>query len=255
MKIISWNVNGIRACINKGLIDFVEKESADIFCVQETKAHPSQVEVEPEDLDGVEAFWSTAEKKGYSGTLTVVKEPVRSVKHGVGITKFDSEGRFVITEHKDFSVYNIYFPNGAMGEDRHNYKMEFLETMYEHFKKRLANGDSIVVLGDYNIAHAAIDIHDPVRLDGESGFKPEERAWMDKFFSLGFVDTYRHMHPEQKDAYTWWSYRQMARPRNKGWRIDYISVSPDLVGRIQRADIMNEIEGSDHCPIVLELKD
>jgi exodeoxyribonuclease-3 len=241
--------------MNKGLVDFVASEAADVFCVQETKAHPTQVELEAEDLDGVEAFWSTAEKKGYSGTLTVTKEPVRSVKHGIGIPKYDSEGRFVITEHKDFSLYNIYFPNGAMSETRHLYKMEFLETMYEHFKQRLARGDSLVVLGDYNIAHAAIDIHDPVRLDGESGFKPEERAWMDKFFALGFVDTFRHMNPTQKDAYTWWSYRQVSRPRNKGWRIDYISVSPDLKDRIRSAQILSQVHGSDHCPVVLDLKD
>tara|TARA_B100001248_G_scaffold260589_2_gene249247 strand:+ start:4746 stop:5510 length:765 start_codon:yes stop_codon:yes gene_type:complete len=254
MKIISWNVNGIRACLRKGLEDFVATEAADIFCVQETKARPEQVEIEPEDLDGVEAYWSSAEKKGYSGTLTVVKEPAQSVKYGLGISKFDSEGRFVVTEHRDFDLYNVYFPNGAMNEDRHNYKMDFLDTFYKHLKKELKRGKSIVLLGDYNIAHTRIDIHDPDRLDGVSGFKPEEREWMDRFFDLGFVDTYRHFYPDKTDVYSWWSYRQLARQNNRGWRIDYISVSEDLKSSLKSAEVMMHIEGSDHCPLKVELK-
>ena len=192
--------------MTKGLLPFVEEESADIFCMQETKAMPDQVEITAEDLDGVDFFWSSAEKKGYSGTLTVVKEAVENVQHGMGIAKFDKEGRFVITQHKDFTLYNIYFPNGAMSEERHQFKMEFLEELYKHLKKRIDKKESIIVVGDYNIAHRAIDIHDPVRLDGQSGFMPEERAWMDKFFALGFIDTFRYMYPEKKEVYSWWSY-------------------------------------------------
>lgn len=255
MKIISWNVNGIRACLKKGLEDFVVEQGADVFCIQETKAHPEQVEITAEDLDGVEAYWSSAEKKGYSGTLTIVKEPVQNVEHGVGVHKFDNEGRFVITEHGDILVYNIYFPNGAMNEDRHQFKMEFLDYMYNHFKEQLAKGKSLVVLGDYNIAHKEIDIHDPIRLKNTSGFLPEEREWMDRFFELGFIDTYRHFYPDKKDMYSWWSYRSLARKNNRGWRIDYISVSPDLKDRLVSAEILNQQEGSDHCPLVLELKD
>ncbi len=254
MKIITWNVNGIRACMNKGLLEFVEKESADIFCVQETKARPEQVEVTAEDLDGAEFFWSSAEKKGYSGTLTVLKEPVGEALHGVGIPKFDNEGRFIITRHPNFLLYNIYFPNGGASEERHYYKMEFLEMLLQHLDKKIKEGNEIILVGDYNIAHTEIDIHDPVRLDGESGFKPEERDWMNRFFDLGFTDCYRHFHPEEKDIYSWWSYRSRARQNNRGWRIDYISVTNGLKDKLKSAEVMMDVEGSDHCPVKIELE-
>lgn len=254
MKIISWNVNGIRACLDKTLPDFILKQKADVFCVQETKAQNDQIEFPYQDYAYQEMLISSAEKKGYSGTLSLLKEKSKKTNYGIGISKFDNEGRFVISNVKGIDIYNIYFPNGAASPERHQYKMDFLSAIHKHLKNELKAGKDIVVLGDYNIAHTEIDIHDPKRLDGTSGFMPEERQWMDEFFDLGFVDSFRKMNPKKLDAYSWWSYRAGARQRNKGWRIDYISTSPSLEKSILRAEIMPEITGSDHCPILLELK-
>lgn len=254
MKIVSWNVNGIRACRKKGFDQFAQKINADLLCLQETKAHSEQVDLEPKKLKVKELYWSSAEKKGYSGTLSICKQEPLEVTKGIGIKKFDSEGRFVVTEFKDFLVYNIYFPNGAASEERHLYKMDFLKAMYKQTQKDLQKAKSLIVLGDYNIAHREEDIHDPVRLDGMSGFKPEEREWMDKYFALGMHDSFRLKHPKKKENYSWWSYRAGSRERNKGWRIDYISVSSDLKDRVKSARILTDVMGSDHCPILLELR-
>jgi exodeoxyribonuclease-3 len=253
MRIVSWNVNGIRACLKKGLLDYIEAYEPDIFCVQETKAHREQVELTDQEFGFTVSYWSEAEKKGYSGTANFCLDEVVDATDKIGEPKFDTEGRFVISDHEDFLLYNIYFPNGAASEERHFYKMDFLEMLYQHMKKKLAEGREIIVVGDYNIAHKAVDIHDPVRLDGTSGFKPEEREWMDKWFALGFVDTFRLMYPDAKDAYSWWSYRAGARERNKGWRIDYISVSPGLVNKVKNVEIQSDVMGSDHCPLLIDL--
>ncbi len=255
MKIISWNVNGIRAAYKKDLPDFIKKVDPDIFCLQETKAHPDQVEPELRKFGFYESEWSSAVKKGYSGTATFWKENAKpkSVAKGISIPKYDSEGRFVITDHGKFKLFNIYFPNGGSGEERHNFKQEFLKDLSKYLHELLKKGEKLVITGDYNIAHEEMDVHDPKRLSKESGFLPEEREWLTSFFSLGFVDCFRHFHKGEKERYSWWSYRERARVNNKGWRIDYFSVSPNLVPALKHCDILDEQEGSDHCPLILEM--
>ena len=253
MRISTWNVNGIRACLNKGLLNFIQQERPDILCLQETKAQREQIELSDFDFGFPYATWSSAEKKGYSGTVTFSLREASRSECGIGEGRFDKEGRFVVSDFDDFLLYNIYFPNGAASEERHWYKMDFLAALYKELLRQKKKGREIIVVGDYNIAHKAIDIHDPVRLDGTSGFKPEERAWMDEFFAMGFIDCFRHFYPDQKDAYSWWSYRAGARQRNKGWRIDYISVTPGLKSRLSAVKMLPEWAGSDHCPIVLTI--
>jgi len=254
MRIITWNVNGIRAVMNKGFLDFFEVQDPDLLCLQETKAHPEQVEPILLHPGGRVSFWSSADRRGYSGTATFCRERPVEVKTGIGIRKFDSEGRFVITDHGDFVLYNVYFPNGGSGPERHQFKQEFLAKFLRHLQQVLASGREIILVGDYNIAHQVADVYDPVRLAKESGFLPEERAWFDQFLTAGFIDGFRYFHPEAKNRYTWWSYREMARVNNRGWRIDYICVSQGIKNRLVSCQILDQVEGSDHCPVVLELK-
>ncbi len=254
MKIITWNVNGIRACAKKGFLEFFESQDPDILCLQETKAHPGQLE--PGLINPLNRFshWSSAQRKGYSGTVTYLKKEAESVAHGIKIRKFDSEGRFVVTDHGEFILFNVYFPNGSAREERHLFKQDFLKRFTKHLKKLIDSGREVIVLGDYNVAHLQFDVHDPVRLSKVSGFLPEEREWFDKFLSIGFHDSFRHLHPDKKDQYSWWSYRENARKNNRGWRIDYICVTTGLVDRIKSVEILQDQMGSDHCPVVLELE-
>lgn len=254
MKMISWNVNGVRACAKKGLQDFLKQEKPDIFCIQETKAHIEQVEESLKKLGYDHSYWSSAVRKGYSGVATYCLEEPKEIKIGWGQTEYESEGRIVWTKHPHFDLYNIYFPNGGSGEPRHLFKQQFLKDLNVHLKKELAKKKNIVVVGDYNVAHTEIDVHDPVRLSKESGFLPEEREWFKSFLTLGFVDTFRHFHPDAKDRYSWWSYRELARISNRGWRIDYICISQGLLKNLKSADILDQVEGSDHCPVVAEFK-
>jgi exodeoxyribonuclease III len=253
-KIISWNVNGIRACAKKGLAEFVTAQQPDLFCVQETKAHIDQVEEGVRTLGFSESHWSSAVRKGYSGVATFAKAPCKSVRKGIDIPAYDSEGRIVWSEHPHFDLYNIYFPNGGSGEERHLFKQKFLKDLNVHLSKEIKKGKSLVVVGDYNVGHKEMDVYDPVRLSKESGFLPEERAWFDDFLNLGFIDTFRHFNPEAKDRYSWWSYRELARITNRGWRIDYICVTKDLIKNLKSADILDQVEGSDHCPVVAEFE-
>lgn len=257
MKIISWNVNGIRAVGKKGFLPFIEREAPDVLCLQETKAHFDQVENSIREPHGMKGAWSSALRKGYSGVATMERQdsrlPVREWIPRIGIEKYDSEGRVVITDHGPFLLYNIYFPNGGSGPDRHDFKQVFLADLYEHLSAKIKQGRELVLVGDYNIAHREIDVYDPIKLAQESGFLPEERAWFDRFLSLGFVDTFRHFRPDEKGAFTWWSYVERARPVNRGWRIDYICVTTGLVPSLKAARVMDEIEGSDHCPVMVEL--
>ena len=255
MKIITWNVNGIRAGSKKGLIEFAEREDADILCLQETKAHPDQLEPNLIHLGGRESYWSSAVRKGYSGTVTYLKEKPIDVQQGIGIRKFDIEGRFVVTEHPDFVLYNVYFPNGAAREERHLYKQEFLKKFTAHLKKKMDSDKEVVVLGDYNVAPRDIDVYDPKSLCQTSGFLPEEQAWFGSFLETGFVDLFRHFHPDEPHRYSWWSYKENARIANRGWRIDHICCTRGLLGRVQFVDILDEQMGSDHCPVVLEMKE
>ena len=257
MKIISWNVNGIRAVGKKGFVPFVEREAPDILCLQETKAHIDQVELSIRNPAGMQGTWSSAVIKGYSGVATFLKAdckiPAGEIMNKIGIEIYDNEGRVVVSDHGKFLLYNIYFPNGGARPERHDFKQVFLRELNAHLKTKIAAGREIIVVGDYNVAHRDIDIYDPIKLGADSGFLPEERDWFDDFLELGFVDTFRHFHPDEKGAYTWWSQIQRARPVNRGWRIDYICVTKGLMPSVKRAEILDEIEGSDHCPVMIEI--
>lgn len=255
MKIISWNVNGIRACYKKGLEDFVTKEAPDIFCVQETKAHIDQVEEGAKKLGKTYSYWSSAVRKGYSGVATFVNQEPQNIEYNFdNKTEYENEGRIVMTDHGKFDLYNIYFPNGGSGDLRHDFKQQFLKELNIHLKQKLSRGREVIVVGDYNVAHREIDVYDPVRLSKESGFLPEEREWFAQFLDLGFVDTFRHFHPHEPNRYSWWSYRELARISNRGWRIDYICVSKGLEKFLKSADILDQVHGSDHCPVVATLE-
>ena len=256
MKIISWNVNGIRAILRKGFLSFGERHKPDILCIQESKAHPDDVpELTSQIATKSHLFWSFADRKGYSGVVTFAKkEETQQVSYGIGIRKFDDEGRFVISDHGNFILYNIYFPNGSQTELRHNFKQEFLKRLFYHMQRNLKKGRNLIIVGDYNTAYLDIDVFDPVLLSKASGFLPEERAWFREFLNLGFVDCYRYFYPKKKDVYTWWSYRENARLNNRGWRLDHILVSKNLENHLQSVDILSDEEGSDHAPIQLCLK-
>lgn len=252
MKIISWNVNGLRACLKHGLLNYVEAEKPDVLCVQETKASVQQCpEMQPDSI-GYSSQWHSAQKPGYSGVATFVKEAPESWSLGMGIGPYDQEGRVLISDWGSFRLLNLYLPNGAASEERHLFKMKFMKDFLQ-FSKKLDQEKPLVICGDVNIAHRAVDIHDPVRLDGTSGFMPEEREWMDDYLKAGFVDCFRLKYPEARDQYSWWSYRALSRPRNKGWRIDYFLISERWKDRVQDMRMDQKVKGSDHCPLVLEL--
>ncbi|MCX7979240.1 MAG: exodeoxyribonuclease III [Bdellovibrionaceae bacterium] len=251
---MTWNVNGIRAVAKKGLEEFVRVQRADFLCLQETKAHPEQVEPNLRTLGYPQAFWASAEKKGYSGVATFCSEKPLRVELGLGQPEYDREGRIVRTWHPKFVLYNIYFPNGGSGEERHQFKQRFLRDLNRHLEKELSTGQEIVLVGDYNVAHREIDVYDPVRLANESGFLPEEREWFSSFLRLGFVDCFRERYPQAAHRYTWWSYRELARISNRGWRIDYICTTRGIYNKLKKIDILDKVEGSDHCPVVAEFE-
>lgn len=257
MKLLSWNLNGIRSAHGKGLEQVLESVNPDIACFQETKAHLEQLPKEIHQKG--EWHFSSAKQRGYSGVATLIRNPLytpKVVSLGIGESRFDSEGRFLISEHKDFTLYNIYFPSGTSGEIRQSFKYEFLDSILDHLQKLpKATRDKLIVTGDFNICHKEIDIHHPdVATKRQlTGFLPDERAWMDRFVGAGFVDTFRLFHGDAKDRYTWWSYRANSREKNLGWRIDYIFVAEALQKQVVSADIMESTTGSDHCPIILEL--
>lgn len=253
LKIISWNVNGIRACADKGFFELIEEQHPDIFCIQETKAHPDVIEERLVHPLSKFSYFSTALKRGYSGTATFCDQQPLWVGHGIGIRKFDIEGRFVVSDHGEFLLYNVYFPNGGMNAQRHQFKQEFLLRFLQHLKRKLNQGRQIIVVGDYNVAYLDQDVYDPMGLANESGFLPEERAWFQDFLKAGFIDCYRTVHPDTKGAYTWWSYRENGRIDNRGWRIDHICVTPELSKKIVQVEILNDQLGSDHCPVMVEL--
>ncbi|HEY6436253.1 MAG TPA: exodeoxyribonuclease III [Ignavibacteriaceae bacterium] len=253
LRLISWNVNGIRAGYKKGLLDWFKKENPDMLCLQETKAHPEQLVDELINVDGYDSYFSSAEKKGYSGVATYTKMNPVSVQNGLGIKKFDSEGRFIITEFEEFIHFNIYFPNGKASPERLHYKMEFYDSFLKHCKKLLKQGKKIVVCGDVNTAHKEIDLARPKENSQTSGFLPQEREWIDNFLAAGFIDTFR-MFNEEPEQYTWWDMVTRARERNVGWRIDYFYASENLKKNIVSASIHSTVMGSDHCPVELQLK-
>lgn len=254
LSILSWNINGLRACLNKGLSELLKEAGSDVFCFQEIKCLEAQLNEESRAhlKPAYEDIWHPAKRPGYSGVMTLHRGQIQKTQTGIGEDRFDDEGRVLIHDLGDFELLNCYFPNGGASEDRHFFKMNFLELFLSFVKKRQKQ-KPLLITGDINIAHRAIDIHDPVRLDGESGFKPEERAWMDALMSAGFVDVFRHFYPDEKEKYTWWSYRAGARQRNKGWRIDYFIASEPLVKRIQKIEHFEKVTGSDHCPLRIEM--
>ena len=254
MKLITWNVNGLRAVAKKGFHDWLHREKPDILCLQETKAHPSQLEVDLLHHDGYEVYWSSAEKKGYSGVATFSKVKPLVMTEGLNIPKFDCEGRTLIAEYEDFILFNSYYPNGRDDLSRVPYKLEYSDAVLERaLKLHKEKKKPIILCGDFNTAHQEIDLARPKENVGSTGFLPIERAWVDKLVSSGFVDIFREFE-KGPSHYTWWSFRSAARTRNVGWRIDYFFITPDLKSRVTKAYLQPEVTGSDHCPVVLELK-
>ena len=252
MQIISYNVNGIRAALKKGLLEFVQQNDFDIVCVQEVKAMKGQVDMSAFEALGYKHFWHSAEKKGYSGVMTMSKVAPTEVVVGCGIERYDREGRILRTDFGDWTLLNCYFPSGTSGEVRQAFKMEFLDDIFKWVKELRKERPNLVIVGDYNIAHTENDIHDPVRNKKSSGFLPEERAWLSQWFDNGFTDSFRHFAPDTVE-YSWWSYRANARANNKGWRIDYQSVTDNLKDKIRGAHHIADAYQSDHCPVYLEI--
>lgn len=249
MKLISWNVNGLRACLNKGFNDFFASVDADIFCIQETKM---QQEQSPVCWPGYQEYWNSAVKKGYSGTAVFTKHMPLSVSYGMNIEEHDQEGRLITLEFSDFFLVNVYTPNSQRGLMRLDYRMEW-EGAFKAHLKQLDQTKPVIVCGDINVAHQEIDIKNPKTNRKSAGFSDEERNKMTELLTAGFTDTFRYLYPDKTDAYTWWSYMMNARARNIGWRIDYFLVSARLNSHIKEAMIYNDIMGSDHCPVGLEI--
>ncbi len=247
-----WNVNGIRAVKGKGFLEWLRQESPDILCLQETKADPEELDAELREPNGYYAYWNHPEKRGYGGVAIYTKLQPLSVRDDFA-NNFDVEGRVIIAEYPEFSLVNVYFPNGKQSEARLKYKLEFYDVFLDYADSLRTKGRKLIVCGDVNTAHKEIDLARPRENDKVSGFLPIERAWIDKFVAHGYIDTFRHFHKEP-DQYTWWDYKTKARERNAGWRLDYFFVSENLLPALAEAFIMSEVTGSDHCPIGIILK-
>ncbi|UCH51792.1 MAG: exodeoxyribonuclease III [Chloroflexota bacterium] len=255
VKILCWNVNGIRAISGRGFLEWLRKESPDILCLQETKAHLEQLDKDLSEPYGYNTYWNYPERKGYAGVATFTKTEPVAVKYAFDGAGFDLEGRVIITDYGDYILMNVYFPNGKMGKERLKYKMNFYEAFLSFADSLKTKCAKLIICGDFNTAHKAIDLARPKENEHVSGFLPEERDWMDKFVSHGYVDTFRHFNSEP-NQYTWWDMKTRARDRNVGWRIDYLFVTESLLPAVSSAFIMSEVMGSDHCPagIVLQTK-
>ena len=250
MKLISWNVNGLRACLQKGFLDFCAQTDADIYCLQETKLQAGQAEV---DLPGYHMYWNYADKKGYSGTAVFTRQEPLSVTYGFGDDLHRHEGRVITAEYPDFYLVCCYTPSAQDGLKRIDYRMQW-EDDFRAYLLELDEKKPVVLCGDLNVAHQEIDLKNPGPNRGNAGFSDEERGKMTELLSAGFVDTFRHLYPDRTGAYSWWSYRFNARKNNAGWRIDYFIVSRRLTDRVAAAEILSDVYGSDHCPVLLELK-
>ncbi len=256
LRLVSWNVNGLRAVLKKGFKQSLQGLDADVIAIQETKLQEPQLTKAMRTVEGYESFWSfSTVKKGYSGVGVYSRLPAEAVKYGIGIDAFDQEGRILELDFNDFVFFNIYFPNGQMSEERLQYKLDFYDAFFSYTGELRKKGRSLVITGDYNTAHNEIDLKNPKANENTSGFLRIERDWIDRIVADGYVDTFRHFHPDTV-KYSWWTYRFKARERNAGWRIDYFFVTRDIIekGWIKRAYIDNEIFGSDHCPVGLELE-
>ena len=250
MKLISWNVNGIRACVGKGFLEFFKEADADIFCIQESKMQAGQLEL---DLPGYHQYWNYAEKKGYSGTAIFTKRKPLSETYGMGIEEHDKEGRVITLEFEDFYMVTVYTPNSQNELARLDYRMTWEEAFLAYLKK-LEENKPVIVCGDMNVAHKEIDLKNPKTNRKNAGFTDEEREKFSILLENGFVDTFRHFYPEQEGIYSWWSYRFKAREKNAGWRIDYFLVSEMLKDKLKDAKILTEVFGSDHCPVELQIE-
>lgn len=253
MRIITYNVNGIRAALNKGFADWVKAAAPDVLCLQEIKADTDQIPLEVFDKLGYHHFWFPAQKKGYSGVAILSRPKPDDVEAGMGMDSYDSEGRFIRADFGNLSVVSAYHPSGSSGEERQAFKMQWLTDFERYVADLRHKRPNLVLSGDYNICHRPIDIHDPVRNATVSGFLPEEREWIEQFLNQGYTDTFRHVNKDPHH-YTWWSYRANARSNNKGWRIDYNMITENLKNDIAKARILPEAVHSDHCPVMLELK-
>jgi exodeoxyribonuclease-3 len=251
LKILSYNVNGIRAALNKGFATWLKATHADVICLQETKALEEQVDTQFLSELGYHHYWFSAQKKGYSGVAIFTKHKPQHIAYGSGIDHMDYEGRILRVDFEDFSVMSLYLPSGT-NPDRLSYKFKFMDEFREYVDQLKQEHPNIIICGDYNICHQAIDIHDPIRNKTVSGFLPEERAWLDQFLKSGFIDSFRHLNPEPHH-YSWWSYRANARNNNKGWRIDYALVSEPLQSSIHKSYLLPQAKHSDHCPVGIEL--
>lgn len=254
MKLYSWNVNGIRAAEKKSFLDWLDEVRPDILCLQETKARIDQLGSSLIKDHGYYTYWHSAEKAGYSGVATFCKEEPYSVQEGLGIERFDREGRVLVTEHENFFIYNIYFPNGQKDNIRLQYKLDFYDELLPIINEQVENGANVIVAGDWNTAHREIDLARPKDNIKTSGFMPIEREKLDIYTSHGWIDTFRYFHPEP-DRYSWWTYRFGARERNVGWRIDYFFTNESLIDKLTDADIHQDVMGSDHCPVSITLED
>ena len=250
MKLISWNVNGIRACLNKGFKEFFEEINADIFCIQETKCQKGQIDLE---FEGYTSYWNSAEKKGYSGTAVFTKIKPLNVTYGIGIEEHDKEGRVITLEFEDFYLVNVYTPNSKRELERLDYRQIWEDEMRKYLLK-LNENKPVVMCGDLNVAHKEIDLKNPSSNRRNAGFTDEERNKMTELLNAGFLDTFRYFYPDKTGEYSWWSYMRKARENNAGWRIDYFIVSKDMEKRLKDAKIYQEIMGSDHCPVGLEIE-
>lgn len=254
MKITTWNVNGYRAILRKNALEWIPDVDPDVLCLQETKLQIDQITEDEAVIDSFESVWNSAERKGYSGVASFYKLQPLEVEKGIGIEKFDVEGRVIRSKFKDFYLYNIYFPNGGQGNDRVPYKLEFYDELLKICDDLHSNDQKIIITGDFNTAHNEIDLANPKSNEKNTGFLPEERVWIDKYLEHQFVDAYRVLYPERVQ-YTWWTYRFNARSNNVGWRLDYFLVSESMMDKVEDVVIHTDIMGSDHCPVSLILKD
>lgn len=253
MKIYTWNVNGIRAAEKKGFLDWLEQTQPDVLCLQETKAWPGQLSYALLEGHGYHTAWHSAEKKGYSSVATFCREKPLTVHKGLGVEIFDREGRVLVTEHPGFALYNVYFPNGQHDLGRVPYKLDFYRELLRQANERVLAGQNVVIGGDWNTAHTALDLKNAKANEGNTGFLPVEREMIDTYLAQGYVDVFRTLHPAARDKYTWWSFRTMARERNIGWRLDYFMVNKALMPKIKTAEIHADVMGSDHCPVSIEV--
>jgi exodeoxyribonuclease III len=254
MKLYSWNVNGVRAVLKKDFLKWFGTVNADVVCLQETKAHPEQLPPELLLIDGYDVTYCAGERKGYSGVATFAKPKIKEKRFGFDMDpKFDNEGRILYTDFGTFILLNIYFPNGGRDLGRLDYKLAFYDACLDFCNDLVAQKKKVVICGDVNTSHNEIDLARPKANEKNTGFLRIERDWMDKLVDNGYVDTFRHLHPDKADSYSWWSYRAGARQKNVGWRLDYFFVSKNLIKKVKAADIHPDVMGSDHCPVSLEL--